>query len=76
MFQSDCGLGAAEFLTNQDCNYISVDWGRLVEAPNYPGGVLNVAKAGLDLGNLILFLVRQGQYPLALHLSKKNVRRV
>lgn len=57
-----------EFLMNQDCNYISVDWGRLVQAPNYPGGVLNVAKAGLDLGNLILFLVRQGASVNQFHL--------
>jgi len=46
-----------EFLANQDCNFISVDWQLLATAPDYPSAVLNVAIVGTHLGDFINYLM-------------------
>jgi len=55
-------------LRNQDCNFISVDWGVLAVGPNYFAAANNVFVAGLDLGNFVNYLVAQGGSISRFHL--------
>jgi len=49
-----------EYLKREDCNFISVDWGKLAKGINYVRAVSSSVIVGEFTGDLINFLVEQG----------------
>jgi hypothetical protein len=56
------------YLEKEDCNYLSVDWGKLASPPNYFGSAASTEPVGVRLGNFINFLVKQGALVKQFHL--------
>jgi len=56
------------YLERQDCNFISVDWQKLAEGPNYPQALSNVGPVGVLTADLITFLNKQGTAIEKFHL--------
>jgi len=57
-----------EYLKFQDCNFISVDWEKLANAPNYHRAVNDVKLVGEATGDLITFLNKFGTAQEKFHL--------
>ena len=58
----------SEYLKFQDCNFISVDWEKLANAPNYHRAVNDVKLVGEATGDLITFLNKFGTAQEKFHL--------
>lgn len=56
------------FLSNEDCNYVTVDWGRFTESLNYPKAVASVRAVGTWTGNFIRFLASNGASLRKMHV--------